>query len=58
MANYPTLLSPLDAGRLQLANRIVFPAHQTLFSESGTIGPRMRGYYAARARGAPNSSAS
>jgi 2,4-dienoyl-CoA reductase-like NADH-dependent reductase (Old Yellow Enzyme family) len=29
----------------------VFPGHQTLFSEGGVIGPRMRNYYAERARG-------
>lgn len=51
MTDCTTLLSPLDAGRLQLPNRIVFPAHQTLYSEGGEIGPRMRGYYGARARG-------
>ncbi|MFO1192523.1 MAG: FAD-dependent oxidoreductase [Rhodoferax sp.] len=46
-----TLLSPLHRGRLQLKNRVVFPGHQTLFSEGGIIGPRMRAYYAERARG-------
>ena len=49
--SFPTLLSPLDRGRLQLKNRVVFPGHQTLFSEDGIIGPRMRGYYAERAKG-------
>jgi len=48
---FPLLLSPLDRGRLQLKNRVVFPGHQTLFSEDGVIGPRMRGYYAERAKG-------
>ena len=48
---FPTLLSPLSRGRLQLKNRVVFPGHQTLFSENGVIGPRMRNYYAERARG-------
>lgn len=51
MHSFPTLLSPLDAGRLQLRNRFVFPAHQTMFSEGGEIGARMRGYYGERARG-------
>jgi 2,4-dienoyl-CoA reductase-like NADH-dependent reductase (Old Yellow Enzyme family)/thioredoxin reductase len=45
------LLQPLTAGRLKLKNRVVFPAHQTLLSEEGVIGPRMRAYYAERARG-------
>lgn len=49
--NYPHLLSPLDSGRLQLKNRVVFPAHQTLLSEDGVVGPRMRAYYAERAKG-------
>ena len=48
---FPTLLSPLHRGRLQLKNRVVFPGHQTLFSENGVVGPRMRNYYAERARG-------
>ena len=45
------ILQPLNSGRLQLKNRIVFPAHQTLLSEDGVIGPRMRAYYAERAKG-------
>ena len=49
--SFEHLLSPLDHGRLQLKNRIVFPAHQTLLSEDGVVGPRMRAYYAERAKG-------
>ncbi len=45
------MLQPLTAGRLQLKNRVVFPAHQTLLSEDGVVGPRMRAYYAERAKG-------
>ena len=45
------ILQPLNSGRLQLKNRVVFPAHQTLLSEDGVIGPRMRAYYAERAKG-------
>ena len=45
------MLQPLNAGRLKLKNRVVFPAHQTLLSEDGVVGPRMRGYYAERAKG-------
>ncbi len=45
------MLQPLNAGRLKLKNRVVFPAHQTLLSEDGVIGPRMRAYYAERAKG-------
>ncbi len=46
-----TLLSPLVRGRLELKNRIIFPGHQTMMSEDGLVGPRMRAYYAERARG-------
>jgi len=45
------ILQPLTAGRLRLKNRVVFPAHQTLLSEDGVVGPRMRAYYAERAKG-------
>ena len=45
------ILQPLTAGRLKLKNRVVFPAHQTLLSEDGVVGPRMRAYYAERAKG-------
>ncbi len=48
---FPTLLSPLEAGRLSLRNRIVFPGHQTLMSRGGVVGERMRNYYRDRARG-------
>jgi len=48
---FPHLLSRLDAGRLHLKNRVVFPGHQTLLSERGLIGDRMRAYYEERARG-------
>lgn len=50
-AKYPTLLSPLNAGRLQMKNRTVFPGHQTLYSDKAVIGEKMIGYYAERARG-------
>jgi len=48
---YPHLLSRLDGGRLRLKNRVVFPGHQTLFSEGGIVGDRMLAYYLDRARG-------
>lgn len=48
---FPTLLSPLDHGRLQLPNRVVFPGHQTLYSRDGAISDRLREYYLERARG-------
>ncbi len=48
---FPHLLSPLHRGRLKMKNRVLFPAHQTLFSEDGVVGPRMRAYYVERARG-------
>ncbi len=49
-APFPTLLSPLDYGRLHLKNRVVFAAHQTLLSSGGVVGDRMHGYYLERAR--------
>ncbi len=48
---FPTLLSPLDRGRLRLKNRVIFPGHQTLLSEDGKVGDRMRAYYVERAKG-------
>lgn len=48
---HPHLLSELDAGRLKLKNRVVFPGHQTLMSAGAVIGDQMRDYYAERARG-------
>ncbi len=51
MTAFPTLLSPLHRGRLKLKNRVIFPAHQTLFSEDSVVGPRMRAYYVERAKG-------
>jgi len=50
-SRYPHLLAPLEAGRLRLKNRVVFPGHQTLLSEAGVVGDRMLGYYAERAKG-------
>ena len=51
MSRFPHLLSPLESGRLRLRNRVVFPAHQTLFSDGGVVGDRQRAYYVERARG-------
>ena len=48
---FPHLAAPLDAGRLQLANRTVFPGHQTLMSHDGVVGDQMYRYYLERARG-------
>lgn len=48
---YPHLLRPLERGRLRLRNRVVFPGHQTLFSDGGVIGDRMLAYYRERAQG-------
>jgi len=48
---FPTLLSPLDRGRLHLKNRVVFPGHQTLLSRDGKVGDRLLGYYLERAKG-------
>jgi 2,4-dienoyl-CoA reductase-like NADH-dependent reductase (Old Yellow Enzyme family)/thioredoxin reductase len=49
--SYPHLLSPLEAGRLKLKNRVVFPGHQTLMSQGAVIGDQMTAYYAERAKG-------
>ena len=51
VSRFPHLLSPLESGRLRLRNRVVFPAHQTLFSDGGVVGDRQRAYYVERARG-------
>jgi 2,4-dienoyl-CoA reductase-like NADH-dependent reductase (Old Yellow Enzyme family)/thioredoxin reductase len=48
---FPRIFEPLDRGRFQLKNRIVFPGHQTLLSEGGVVGERMLGYYVERAKG-------
>src|SRR4051794_28855291 len=48
---FPTLLSPLDRGRLHLKNRIIFPGHQTLLSRDGKVGDRLLAYYLERAKG-------
>ena len=45
------MLTPLHRGRLHLRNRVVFPGHQTVLSQDGLVGERMRNYYAERARG-------
>jgi 2,4-dienoyl-CoA reductase-like NADH-dependent reductase (Old Yellow Enzyme family) len=49
--NFPLLLSPFEHGRLKLRNRIVFPAHQTLYSDAGRVSDRLRDYYVERAKG-------
>lgn len=46
-----SILTPLHRGRLRLRNRVVFPGHQTVLSQDGVVGERMRNYYAERARG-------
>lgn len=48
---FPHLAAPLDAGRLQLQNRTVFPGHQTLMSHDGVVGDQMYRYYLERAKG-------
>lgn len=51
VGDFPILLSPLDRGRLQLKNRTLFPAHQTLMSRDGVVSEQMLRYYAERAKG-------
>ncbi|RTL67613.1 MAG: FAD-dependent oxidoreductase [Pseudonocardiaceae bacterium] len=48
---FPHLTAPLDAGRLHLKNRTVFPGHQTLMSHDGVVGDTMYRYYLERAKG-------
>ncbi len=56
--NYPKLFSPLDIGPVRIANRVVFGAHFTMFTEPagqtgepGYYGARLGRYLARRARG-------
>jgi 2,4-dienoyl-CoA reductase-like NADH-dependent reductase (Old Yellow Enzyme family)/thioredoxin reductase len=51
IVDFPLLLSPYEHGRLSLRNRIVFPAHQTLYSDAGRVSDRLRDYYVERAKG-------
>jgi 2,4-dienoyl-CoA reductase-like NADH-dependent reductase (Old Yellow Enzyme family)/thioredoxin reductase len=51
MTDFPRLLSPLSLRGHELRNRVVFTAHTASFSQDGVPGPRVRDYYAARARG-------
>ncbi|MFP6609213.1 MAG: FAD-dependent oxidoreductase [Deltaproteobacteria bacterium] len=55
---YPQLFSPLDIGPITVANRVVFGAHFTMFTEPGGeagepgyYGQRLGRYLARRARG-------
>ncbi len=49
--NYPTLMSPLRVGQLELKNRILMPAMHTLYPENGGPSPRFNDYYWRRAKG-------
>ena len=48
---FPNLFSPLQIGRVTVANRISFSAHLTNLSEHGLPSERLTAYLAARARG-------
>jgi len=47
----PTLLSPIEIGRLRLRNRIVMPAMHLLYSPEGEVNERMIAFYEERAKG-------
>ena len=49
--SYPHLFSPLNIGRVTVANRISFSAHLTNLAEDGLVTDRLIAYLAERARG-------
>jgi 2,4-dienoyl-CoA reductase-like NADH-dependent reductase (Old Yellow Enzyme family)/thioredoxin reductase len=49
--NYPTLFSPLKAGRLVLRNRLVHAAITTSYAKNGVVSKAFHNYYANRAKG-------
>ena len=51
MTELNSLFQPIDIGKLQLKNRIVFLAAATEYSDNGFVDRREVGYMAARARG-------
>ena len=51
MVQFPNLFSPLQIGRVTVANRISFSAHLTNLSVDGLPSERLTAYLAARARG-------
>ena len=52
LTRYPRLFSSLQVGPRTLRNRIIQPGHSLLLGDAdGTVGDRLRGYVAARARG-------
>lgn len=51
MSKFENLLAPLRIGKVELRNRMVFTAHDTLLQERGLIGAAYVAYQAARARG-------
>ena len=51
MAVFKRLFSPIEVGRMRLANRIVFSAHLTNFAVDGLPSTAHASYYEARARG-------
>lgn len=50
-ASYPTLLSPLEIGRVRLRNRVLMGSMHTGLEDRASDYPRLAAYFAARARG-------
>jgi mycofactocin system FadH/OYE family oxidoreductase 2 len=48
---FPHLFSPLQIGPVTVPNRILLPAHGTMFAEDNMPGERLAAYLAERARG-------
>jgi len=48
---FPHLFSPLQIGPVTVPNRILLPAHGTMFAEDNLPGERLAAYLAERARG-------
>ena len=51
MSEFRKLFEPIKIGNVELKNRIVFLATQTLFTPEGHINDRLINYYEARAKG-------
>ena len=47
----PTLLSPIEIGRLRLRNRIVMPAMHLLYTPEAEVNERLIAFYKERAAG-------
>lgn len=50
-SEFPRLFSPIEVGRMTLANRIVCTGHSTVFEQGGRFTERHLHFYRERARG-------